>query len=207
MTRLILSTAWAAVFGMALTAIPGVAAPSDQKPAHGKKSSDPFLTGDPFTLDQMLLLLKQDAIPLRRRKEAIESRGVDFALSSDTLSKLQSAGATDEILDVIKSKAKPVAPAVAAAPKPVAKGMLNLTCAPAECQVSLNGTTIGPTAGGKLEVAGLTPGNWVVDFARKVSPRTRPRWWWNRPKARWWPRRWIPIGPRAKPSGNNYSRK
>ncbi len=53
------------------------------------------------------------------------------------------------------------------APKPVAKGMLSLTCAPAECQVSLNGTSIGPTAGGKLEVAGLTPGNWVVDFAKE----------------------------------------
>ncbi len=58
----------------------------------------------------MLILLKQDAIPLRRRKEAIESRGISFALSSDTLAKLESAGASDEILDVIKSKAKPVPP-------------------------------------------------------------------------------------------------
>ena len=45
--------------------------------------------------------------------------------------------------------------------------MLNLTCAPAECQISLNGTSIGPTAGGKLELAGLTPGNWVVDFSKE----------------------------------------
>jgi hypothetical protein len=166
MTRLILSTAWAAVFGMALTAIPGRTAPSDQKPAHAKKASDPFLTGDPFSLDQMLILLKQDAIPLRRRKEAIESRGIDFALSSDTLLKLQSAGASDDILDVIKSKAKPPPPASGAS-KPVAKGMLNLTCAPAECQVTLNGAMIGPTADGKLEVAGLTPGNWVVDLSKE----------------------------------------
>jgi hypothetical protein len=166
MRRLILSTVCAAVLGAALTTVPGLASPDDPKPAHGKKLSDPFLTGDPFTLDQMLVLLKQDAIPLRRRKEAIESRGVGFALSSDTLSKLQSAGASDEILDVIKSKAKPAAiPAVA--PKPVAKGMLALTCAPAECQVSLNGTAIGPTAGGKLEMAGLTPGNWVVDLTKE----------------------------------------
>src|ERR1700733_5876910 len=166
MTRLILTTAWAAVLGIALTAIPGLAAPTDPKPAHAKKAPDPFLTGDPFTLDQMLILLKQDAIPMRRRKEAIESRGIAFALSSDTLLKLQSAGASDEILDVIKSKAKPVAVAIAV-PKPVAKGMLNLTCGPAECQVSLNGTAIGPTAGGTLEVAGLTPGNWVVDFSKE----------------------------------------
>jgi hypothetical protein len=165
MKSLILSTAWAAVIGLALTSTPGVAAPSDPKPVHGKKPADPFLTGDPFTLDQMLILLKQDAIPFRRRKEAIESRGVAFVLSSDTLLKLQSAGASEEMLDVIKMKAKP---AVAAAPpKPVAKGMLSVTCAPAECQVSLNGTAIGATAGGKLEVAGLTPGSWVVDFAKE----------------------------------------
>jgi hypothetical protein len=151
---------------MALTAVPAMSAPSDPKAAHGKKPSDSFLTGDPFTLDQILILLKQDAIPLRRRREAIENRGISFALSSDTLSKLESAGASDDILDVIKSKAKP-APADPVPPKPVAKGMLSLTCAPAECQVSLNGTTIGPTAGGKLEVAGLTPGNWVVDFAKE----------------------------------------
>jgi hypothetical protein len=167
MRRLMLPAVWAAVFVSAVTAVPGFAAPSDQKPAHGKKPSDPFLTGDPFTLDQVLLLLKQDAIPLRRRKEALESRGVAFALSSDALSKLEAAGASDDIMDVIKSKAKPVAPAVAAVPKTVAKGMLSVTCAPAECQVSLNGTAIGPTAGGKLEVAGLTPGDWVVDFAKE----------------------------------------
>src|SRR6202034_4422357 len=121
MRRLMLPAVWAAVFVSAVTAVPGFAAPSDQKPAHGKKPSDPFLTGDPFTLDQVLMLLKQDAIPMRRRKEAIENRGIAFALSSDTLAKLQSAGATDEILDVIKSKAKPAA-AAPVAPKAVPKG-------------------------------------------------------------------------------------
>lgn len=166
MRRFTLSTLSAAAVAMALIQAPGWAAPSDPKAVHGKKPADPFLAGDPFTLDQMLVLLKQDAIPLRRRKEAIENRGVSFALSSDTISKLESAGASEEILDVIKSKAKPL-PVAVVVPKPVAKGMLNLTCAPAECQVSLNGSSIGPTAGGKLEVAGLTPGNWVVDFSKE----------------------------------------
>jgi len=166
MRRFILFTVWATAISLALTAVPGITAPSDPRPAHGKKSADPFLTGDPFTLDQVLLLLKQDAIPLRRRKEAIESRGIAFALSPEALSKLQTAGASDEILDVIKSKAKPATPD-AVPPKSVAKGMLSLSCAPAECQVSLNGTAIGPTDGGKLEVAGLTPGSWVVDFAKE----------------------------------------
>jgi hypothetical protein len=166
MRRLILTTVWAAVLGMAVTAVPGIAAATDQKPAHGKKATDPFLTGDPFTLDQVLVLLKQDAIPLRRRKEAIENRGLAFSLSSDALSRLESAGASGDMLDVIRSKAKP-APPPPVAPKPMPKGMLELTCAPAECLVSLNGTAIGPTSGGKLELAGLTPGNWVLDFTKE----------------------------------------
>lgn len=165
MTELIRSVC-AATIALALTAAPGFASPSDQRPAHSKKPSESFLTGDPFTLDQVLLLLKQDAIPLRRRKEAIENRGVAFPLSSDAISKLEAAGAPEEILDLIKTKAKAAAP-VAVAPKPVAKGMLSLTCAPAECQVSLNGTAIGPTSNGKLEVAGLTPGNWLVNFKKE----------------------------------------
>jgi hypothetical protein len=155
-----------ALMMVALAGIPqaGIAA-TDPKPGHGKKA-DPFLTGDPFTLDQVLLLLKQDAIPMRRRKEAIENRGIAFPLSSDTLAKLESSGAPDEILDVIKSKGK-AANAPPAASKAVAKGTLNLTCAPAECQVSLNGTSIGPTSGGTLEATGLTPGKWTVDFSRE----------------------------------------
>jgi hypothetical protein len=138
---------------------------TDPKLAHGKKA-DPFLTGDPFSLDQVLVLLKQDAIPLKRRKEALENRGIAFALSSDALAKLQSAGASEEILGVIKAKAKPAA-TQPPPPKVIAKGGLNLTCAPAECQVSLNGTSIGSTAGGTLQTSGLTPGNWVVDFAKE----------------------------------------
>jgi hypothetical protein len=156
-----------AILAAAVTIAPGARAATDPKPAHSKKSSDSFLSGDPFTLDQILLLLKQDAIPLRRRKEAIENRGVAFAMSNDTVLKLQSAGASDDILDVIKSKAPPVPPPPVAAPKPVAKGMLALSCAPLECQVSLNGSSIGATAGGKLEVAGLTPGNWTVEFTKE----------------------------------------
>jgi PEGA domain len=170
MRREILSFIWPVAVPLtmmlALAWIPqAVHAATDPKPGHGKKT-DPFLSGDPFTLDQVLVLLKQDAIPLRRRKEAIENRGIAFALSSDTLAKLESAGAPDEILDVIKSKGKPAA-ASPSAPKAAPKGNLTLTCAPAECQVSLNGTSIGPTSGGTLEATGLTPGNWVIDFSKE----------------------------------------
>ncbi len=145
---------------------PLAAAPGGHKAASAKKPADPFLSGEPFTLDQVLRLLKEDAIPPRRRKEASESRGVDFALSADTLAKLHAAGATDEILEVIKDKAKTTAAAPPPAPKPSPKGSLSVTCAPSECQVSLNGTSIGSTASGTLQATGLTPGNWVVDFTK-----------------------------------------
>jgi len=166
MRHKILSCIWPVTLLAALAGIPQTgSAATDPKSGHGKKA-DPFLTGDPFTLDQVLVLLKQDAIPMRRRKEAIENRGIAFTLSSDTLSKLESAGASEEILDVIKGKAKPAlaAPTVA---KATPKGTLNLTCAPAECQVSLNGTSIGPTSGGVLEATGLTPGTWTIDFSKE----------------------------------------
>jgi hypothetical protein len=165
MKRLIVFLTWAAALTAALAISPASYAATEGKSAHAKKPSDRFLNGDPFTLDQILILLKQDAIPLRRRKEAIENRGVAFSMSSDTLAKLEAAGATDEILDLIKSKAKAAPPPPA--PKPVAKGMLALTCAPAECKVSLNGSSIGATEGGKLEVAGLTPGRWTIDFSKE----------------------------------------
>jgi hypothetical protein len=166
----ILSISWLAALMIGAVCFSPLPAetPSDHKPSQAKKTTDPFLSGDPFTLEQVVRLLKEDAIPLRRRKEAIESRGVDFALSSDALAKLHAAGASDDVLEVIKAKAKTSASVTpVAVPKPTPKGSLSVTCAPAECQISLNGTAIGPTDGGTMQVAGLTPGNWVVDFSKE----------------------------------------
>jgi hypothetical protein len=162
MKRAIVWFLWPAALALALAGMPQLA----DAAAHGKKA-DPFVTGEPFTLDQVLLLLKQDAIPMRRRKEAIENRGIAFPLSADTLAKLESAGASDEILEVIKSKAKTVTPTPPPPPKVAPKGNLALTCAPAECQVNLNGTSIGSTASGSLQANGLTPGKWVLDFSKE----------------------------------------
>jgi hypothetical protein len=135
---------------------------------HARKSEDSFLSGAPFTYDQVLKLVGESPIPLRRRKDAIQNRGVDFSLTSEQIDKLKAAGATDDMLELIKTKAKP-APAAAAvrvAPKPPATGGMSLACEPAECEVSLDGKSIGPTLGGKLEVAKLTPRQWIVDFKK-----------------------------------------
>src|ERR1700688_1640012 len=47
--------------------------------AHAKKTDDPFLNGEPFTFDQVLKLVGDSPIPLHRRKDAIQARGIDFA--------------------------------------------------------------------------------------------------------------------------------
>jgi len=136
--------------------------------AHSRKSDDPFLSGAPFTFDQMLKLVGESPIPVRRRKDAIQARGIDFSGTSEEFDKLKAAGASDDMLELIKSKAKaPAAAATAhAAPKPPPTGSMSLDCSPNECEISLNGKSIGPTLGGKLEISKLTPGRWVVDFSK-----------------------------------------
>jgi len=141
----------------------------EQKPAPPKKISDPFLSGPPLTLDQVRRLLQEDAIPPRRRKEAIQSRGVAFAISPETMDKLKAAGATDEILQLIQNKAHPAdaVSASAPAPKPHEElGGLAVTCDPAECQVSLNGRARGSSQNGVIELAGIATGRWVVDVSK-----------------------------------------
>jgi hypothetical protein len=157
-----------------LAAVPVCFAPrivaEDPKPAsasHSKKTDDPFLTGAPLTFEQVLKLAAQDAIPLHRRKEAILNRGVDFSLTSDLADQLKAAGASEEILKAVRSKAKPL---VAIAPPPPPKkdpmGTVQLTCAPAECDISLDGTAIGTTQDGRLELK-KRPGKLVIDFNAK----------------------------------------
>ncbi len=157
-----------------LTALPACFAPwtlaeePKQAPAqHSKKTDDPFLNGAPLTFEQLLKLSSQDAIPLRRRKEAILNRGIDFSLSSEQADKLKAAGASDEILKAIKSKAKPLVASVPPPPKREALGAVAVACAPAECEIGLNGTSLGSTTDGRMEMGKLRPGKWVIDFNAK----------------------------------------
>ena len=137
---------------------------AERKNASAAKAEDPFLNGPPFTYEQILKLVSQDAIPLHRRKEAILGRGIAFSLSDDQAEKLKAAGASDDILRAIKSKSKPVAIAPPPPPKKDPKGAIEATCAPVDCDVKLNGTSLGKTKDGRLEIADLRPGAWTVDF-------------------------------------------
>jgi len=141
----------------------------EQKAASPKKNADPFLSGPPLTLDQVRRLLQEDAIPPRRRKEAIQNRGVGFSITPETMDKLKAAGATEEILELIESKARPGV--VASAPTPAPKqrdeiGSVAVTCDPAECEVSLNGKSRGSSQGGVMELAGISAGRWTVDVSK-----------------------------------------
>src|ERR1035438_9375699 len=157
-----------------LAALPVCFAPrivaEDPKPApatHSKKTEDTFINGAPLSFEQVLKFAGQDAIPLHRRKEAILNRGVDFSLTSDQADKLKAAGASDEILKAVRSKAKPlVAVSLPPPPKKDPLGTVLLTCAPAECDISLDGTAVGPTLDGRLELK-KKPGKLVVDFNAK----------------------------------------
>src|SRR5229473_3468666 len=117
-------TALFALGTIALLAAPQAARPERKSPGI-KKNTDPFLSGAPFTFEQVLRLLGQDAIPLRRRKEAIQNRGLAFTPSPEEIDKLKSLGASDEMLKLIKSKVMPLA--VSLPPKPPPAGRIALT--------------------------------------------------------------------------------
>ncbi len=127
------------------------------------KSNDPFLNGAPFSFEQLQRLLGENAIPLRRRREAIQARGLSFSPSSEQIEKLKAAGATEDMLKLIKSSPTYTVASVAV-PKPA--GVLSLTCAPLECEVALNGTALGSTQNGLLEARGLSAGTWTIDFKK-----------------------------------------
>ncbi len=127
------------------------------------KNNDPFLSGGPFSFEQLQRLLGQNAIPWRRRREAIQARGLSFSPSPEQIEKLKTAGVSEDMLKLVKSVKYTVA-SVTAAPKPL--GGLALTCAPSECEITLNGTSLGSTRSGTLEVRGLSAGTWTIDFKK-----------------------------------------
>jgi hypothetical protein len=141
------------------------ATPFQQKKQSTKKATDTFVNGAPFSFEQVLSFVRENAIPFRRQKEAIFNRGLDFSFSPEDADKLKAAGASQEMLDLIKFRAKPAPPVVKTPPAP-RLGDLSVTCAPAECEISVGGIPKGATSGGVLKVSGLKTGSTAVDFKR-----------------------------------------
>src|ERR1700682_3279432 len=111
------------------------------------KSNDPFLNGGPFSFEQLQRLLGENPIPLRRRREAIQARGVSFSPSPEQIEKLKTAGVSEDMLKLLKSVKYTIA---SVAPAPKRLGGLALTCAPSECEVTLNGTSLGSAQSGTM---------------------------------------------------------
>lgn len=144
---------------IASLAPPAVAGQTQRKP---DKSTE---TGNaaPLTFDEVLEAV--NAIPPARLREFLERRPIGFSPTPDQIQKLKSAGAKNDIIGLIVSKAPPPPPP----PKPVqpeTAGMVTLRCAPAECEIFINGQPHGHTERGVIEIHGLPVGEAVFDLKR-----------------------------------------
>ncbi len=155
--------------GVMLSNSSAAPAEAQQKKAAPRKE-DTFLNGSPFTLDQISGFVRDKVIPFRRLQEAIANRGIDFYFEPEVIEKLKAHGATEEMLELLGSKA-PKKPE----PELPKFGRLSIKCEPAECVVSLNGKLLNTTQNGTLEIPELEPGTAVVDFKKEgyvVAQRT-----------------------------------
>src|SRR5690349_11933822 len=105
-------------------------------PAAAQTKGEDFFTGPPFALND--LLQRIGVIADRRLGTAIERRGISFSPTSADLDRLKQAGAGAELIKIITAKAPPK-PAAATPAPPARAGKISLRCAPAECDVVVNG--------------------------------------------------------------------
>ncbi len=146
---------------LAVALATAVAAP--QQPQDPASRADPFLTGKPLTLEQII-----EAAPViyeGRLRQAIEGRGVAFTATREALEKLRKNAVSEALLRVISR----LAPAVETDAKPKAPpqaGPLIIECSPAECEVLINGVSHGSTQGGSKRITGLPAGRAFLDFKK-----------------------------------------
>src|SRR2546430_17330602 len=72
-----------------------------QKKQPATKKQDTFINGAPFTFEQVLSFVRQNVIPAKRQKEAIQNRGLDFSLSVEDFNQLKAAGASADKLQLV----------------------------------------------------------------------------------------------------------
>ena len=133
-------------------------------PVPGQKAKeDAFLSGPPFSLND--ILQRVGIIADKRLREAISRRGINFSPTKADYDRLKAAGANADLIAVITAKAPPPPPPQAP-PKPVMAGPVKLECAPAECDVAVNGQARGRTSSGRIEMAEVPPGDLFIDFRK-----------------------------------------
>jgi hypothetical protein len=130
-----------------------------ERPATGTNRS---AKSGPLNLDEakdLVSAIKSGGIEFEKRVIGIiQGRGVSFFDEATNLSALRDSGATEEVIAVIKK----IAP-----PRPITTGALAVRCAPAECEIKVNGKLIGTTTDGQLMLVALAAGDVTVDFAKE----------------------------------------
>src|SRR5258708_12919419 len=76
------------------------------------RHNDPFLNGAPFTFEQLQRLLGENAIPFKRRRDAVQARGLSFTPSAEQIEKLKAAGASQDMLKLINSSVNSSVPSL-----------------------------------------------------------------------------------------------
>jgi len=156
-----LPLAGALLFAVGVSA-PGSICFAQHKRASKAPKEDAFLTGPPFSLDE--IIQRVGVIADRRLSEAINRRGVSFTPGKADLEKLKAAGAAPEILQAVSAKAPPPTPKQP--PRPALAGAVRLECHPAECDISINDQAKGQTQQGIMSISGLPAGSIFIDFKK-----------------------------------------
>jgi len=121
----------------------------------------------PLTKNATLDLLRGD-VPPARVAELAKEQGIDFQITPEVETELKQAGATDELLNVLRELA----------PKPPAPPTLEVVSAPGGAQVYVDDTLMARTsAEGHLRISTLPPGDHRLrlslegydDYEAKVS--------------------------------------
>lgn len=112
-----------------------------------------------------LLKLRSDGtqVPDERIIRLMRDRKLDFIATDDNLQSLRGAGASEDILAVVRE----ISPAPAPPPPPPkpTTGTLALTCLPRECNVQVDSGAFEPTNGGVMR-KNLPAGKHALNFTR-----------------------------------------
>lgn len=135
---------------------------------------DPFVdpASGPFSLKEVLDLVtsvKQGVESEGRILRAIDARGVAFPITSEAQFRLEQAGASTKVTDLIKKKAPPPVQSLQPLPPPPPQltGTLTLQCEPAECDISVQGGRSISTTNGAVSIPGVKTGEVVLDFKKQ----------------------------------------
>jgi len=135
-----------------------------------KRSKDPFLEGQSFSLRQVLNMIA-GGYSDDRFEEVIAARGITFEVTEAIVTEIQKEGASARKLDTLRKKSRDVfssgTPGTASTPQQTSgAGPLTLKCSPPECEVLFYQKRKDRTTGGTLTISDLPVGLTVVEFMK-----------------------------------------